>query len=648
MDSLDTMGEMKIPVLYSLEELFLLSQPLNKTMEVYNEKEASLYETDLADEPPRKRLKPSRPLKKRNNAVVKLEAKEFFQDESDDQSDLENDAGQMRSDNKPIEGAGEENMSMEDFRQELKTKQKIISDLQDQFVIVQSENLYKDSEIKDLQEKVSSHLKTSAELLMTINSLKSKVDMVKISESKQVQALELKISQVESENRSLKKNNASAGDHTDCEKKKKDLLIERLKIFQKFSEEEKVSARLLSKVTQLELENVNLKTNQEKLNNSLELKTKESYEDKKNLAAAEEQLESHKQELLQEATKEEDLRRKVEGLELKMKKYKTLLRKTNQENFSDLEDQEAEETKAGSPIIFSSLDQQSSSDDKEKNIRSFDARMFQIAAGGNNNEKDEKNDEEDCEDLSSPKPDKDVVNEVVDVNKETIDKTSEISQIGPKIVTNDTSFEAGDGKDIQFKETEDKIKEVDSLDEPMFNELVIDLKEDMESTDAEDTSNDNLVIDLQEESHEEENKKEGSERAELANCCWCGEREERCTADQCRTVTSLTAGGVQVRCEHCQEVDHHLVAACPLLLTFCLTCHTLGHEAQTHHDERKEIKLLQESFNKHRLKHFRVRNKEDSLPENSLTDDGEYRYAGSLQDLTDIAKQLGLPCLTMT
>ena len=86
------MGEMKIPVLYSLEELFLLSQPLNKTMEVYNAKEASLLETDLADEPPRKRLKPSRPLKKRNNAVVKLEAKEFFQDESDDQSYLENDA----------------------------------------------------------------------------------------------------------------------------------------------------------------------------------------------------------------------------------------------------------------------------------------------------------------------------------------------------------------------------------------------------------------------------------------------------------------------------------------------------------------------------------------------------------------------------
>ena len=537
-------GDMKIPVLYSLEELFLLSQPLNKTMTVFNENDSSPLETDLADEPPRKRLKPSRPLKKRNNTVVKLEAKEFFHD----QDNLETDSKSL---NKLTEEVDEESMSREELRRELRNKQKLIGDLQDQFVVVQSENLYKDSEIKDLQEKVSSHLKTAAELLMTVNSLKSKVDTVRISESKQVKTLELKISQVEAENRSLKKNGPTgAGDHTDCEKKKKDLLIERLKIFQKFSEEEKVSARLRSKVSELELENVDLKTNQEKLNKSVELKVKELYEDKKNLEAAQKQIEAQKQ----EAAKEEDLRRKVEILESKVKKYKTLLRKTNQENFTDPEDQEAEETKAESPMIFSSFDQQLSSvrvgalidesldkdretvdgersDDKETSFRSFDARMFQISSGGNNNEKDDKKVDEDCEDLKSPKQDNDPVSETRDI----VQETSEIYKMSLNVVTDDTNPGEGEGQDIQCEETEDPIKEVDSLDEPMFNELVIDLKEDMDSNDTEDTSNDNLVIDLKDDSNEVETAEEGIDSTEKTS-----------KLDDC----SLKAEGEKVVCDN--------------------------------------------------------------------------------------------------
>merc|ERR1719219_259810 len=86
--------------------------------------------------------------------------------------------------------------------------------------------------------------------------------------------------------------------------------------------------------------------------------------------------------------------------------------------------------------------------------------------------------------------------------------------MSPNIVTDDTSIEPEVEQDKESEETEDIIKEVDSLDEPMFNELVIDLKEDRESNSAEDTSNDNLVIDMKDDSNEEKNTEEGTEISE--------------------------------------------------------------------------------------------------------------------------------------
>merc|ERR1712150_381539 len=118
--------------------------------------------------------------------------------------------------------------------------------------------------------------------------------------------------------------------------------------------------------------------------------------------------------------------------------------------------------------------------------------------------------DEDCEDLKSPKQDNDPVSETRDI----IQETSEIYKMSLNVVTDDTNPGEGEGQDIQCEETEDPIKEVDSLDEPMFNELVIDLKEDMDSNDTKDTSNDNLVIDLKDDSNEVETAEEGIESTE--------------------------------------------------------------------------------------------------------------------------------------
>ena len=536
------MKDAEVPVLYTLEELFLLSQPLNKR--VQQESEVLPQETAISDEPPRKKLKPSRPLKKRNIRIVKQELQEFSNEEGGYPYNAQNDTLRMSSGSRSIQtmeklDENEEPISREDLiekqRKELIDKQNLIDDLQQQFVIVQSENLYKDSELKDLQDKLSSHLRTAGDLLKTINSLKLKVDQVKISESSQVKCLELKISQLEAQIRSLKKN-GNIEDHTECEKKKKDLLIERLKIFHKLSAEEKLTARLREEVAESELENLNLKKNQEKLDNALktfENKIKEFTEDKKNLEVAKKEiksLEAERQDLLKEARKDDDLKKRVYSLEAKVKKYKNLLRKVNtdDENFPDQE-KEVDDSEVSSPIIFSNFEEtlgitrvQTSVDeslDREKDgtgeviadesVRSFDARMFQIDEIGNNNEKGGEQDQEKVEEDSDQfsKKEDETVEVAVSMENgitESFDEVSDISiaessmnSILSDVITSVTEEDLENRS--QIKEAV-KIQNDASLDEPMFNELVIDLKDDTETNDSEETSDDNLVIDLKDDS----------------------------------------------------------------------------------------------------------------------------------------------------
>ena len=530
----DSLRQVEVPVLYTLEELFLLSQPLNKRI--------MEDETKVAEEPPMKKLKPSRPLKRGNNKEVKKEALENY---SEFQNPVEKENNTLNGGSiSNIETLSELDNSedhedvkdlIESQRDELRKKEKMLDDLQKQFVIVQSENLYKDSELRDAQEKISSHLKTASELLKTINSMKCKVDEVTATESRQVRSLELKISQLEAENQAMKKN-PTGQDHTDCEKKKKDLLIERLKIFHKLSEEEKLSARLLQ-------ENLDLKKNQEKLDKALktfEGKIKEFTEDKKSLEAAKKQiktLETERRDLMKEAGKEEDLRKRVESLESKVKKYKILLR--NPTSSSPAEDDtkpsEPSESKMTSPILFSNFGEawKTTEDvepeenvenieeivndvvdsDQESGVKSFDARMFNIPAIVNNNEKDRGDGKgQDDRDQLRDECQVDLEIEAVGGDSEE-DKNSAISSSlesdmpvnSPASVRESSRVETEEDREslendqLQNGDKSDEVTEVDDLQDTSNDKLVIDLKDDIEGNASQDIEDDNLVIDLKED-----------------------------------------------------------------------------------------------------------------------------------------------------
>ena len=518
----DELGRVvQVPVLYSLEELFLLSQSLNEGLKENEAPEEEEEEEEKEDEnedeePPKKKLKPSRSLRKRSEKTVKQEAQEFPHEEESFRDEVLENVKNIEMNGRILPDALSQG-NIKELVKELKNKDALIDELQQQFVTVQSENLYKDSELRDLRMKVSTHLETSAELLKTINSLKIKVDQVTDSESNQVKCLELKISKLEAENKSIRNNpSVHHGDHTNCEKKKKDLLLERLKIFQKFSDEEKLTARLRT-------ENVELKNNQEKLDKALktfENKIKEFTEDKKKLKEAMLQiktLETEKQGFLAEARKEEDLMKRVESLEAKVKKYKILLKKSSENS------QKETQSKIASPINLSSFEEawrktevdsviEDKADSEERtesegglelevaaSLKSFDARMFQSVVTANNNERSVEEGKI-HEDIGQVQETEIVVS--VDIEKETLeesfeDLTATTSTNSLSIVSEPTSVVSEEER--QTEESEEGMKKCDSLDEPNFSELVIDWKDEADDN-SQDNSSEDLVIDLKERS----------------------------------------------------------------------------------------------------------------------------------------------------
>ena len=72
---MDKDRQVKLPVLVSMEELFMLSQPSSANIKK-EPQEAKKHGTDIpVDEPVKKKLKPSRPLKNKNRPI-KIEAVE--------------------------------------------------------------------------------------------------------------------------------------------------------------------------------------------------------------------------------------------------------------------------------------------------------------------------------------------------------------------------------------------------------------------------------------------------------------------------------------------------------------------------------------------------------------------------------------------
>ena len=311
---MDKDRQVKLPVLVSMEELFMLSQPSSANIKK-EPQEAKKHGTDIpVDEPVKKKLKPSRPLKNKNRPI-KIEAVE-----SKGEKQVTLKMGSF-SPGKPNDVTLASDDKVKSMQAMLDEKEKMIDDLQEQFAIVQSENLYKTAELKDLQNKVKEleddnrklslsvggQIKSAAEILKTINSIKSKINQ-EIKKDKdssspnEIQNLQKKIKKLVSEKSdlmysvSMMKKNASNNSHTDCDKKVKDLTIERMNLFQHLTDENDKVAGLEKKLKEIQAallnsidDNSSLRKNHDSLTKAmknLKCKMENFSEDRQKLVSA--------------------------------------------------------------------------------------------------------------------------------------------------------------------------------------------------------------------------------------------------------------------------------------------------------------------------------------------------------------------------
>ena len=386
----------KLPVLVSMEDLFMMSQPPpppktpSPTMKIKKEIGAEKHKADVdqtKEEPVKKKLRPSRPLKNRNKPLTPAESPK-------EERQVKLKMGAVASPEKIIETVNQESANQE-LLDVISLKQKMIEELQEQFLLVQSENLYKSSELTDLQERlvtleaenerlgngggewdrlqekvktlmrdnekmkdlqiqvkklekendsnknnkevkdleikmkvlekenqtlenkirnlekenedhknnksrdniglenklrvlekenetlaksVSSHINSAGELLRTVVSLKSRVDEVKVGESRQVKTLKRMVFNLEAEKKQLKKvieiqkMKSKPQSHMSCDRKIKELMIERMNLFENLTEENEKVVDLECKLKKAEKNKLNHNNDEalKKLQNELD------------------------------------------------------------------------------------------------------------------------------------------------------------------------------------------------------------------------------------------------------------------------------------------------------------------------------------------------------------------------------------------
>ena len=363
----------------------------------------------VKEEPVKKKLRPSRPLKSKSKSIAAAADQEKTQHSSSASADsleakkVKLRMGSVNSPEKFPEVNSSETVSKSSSNI-VEEKQKIIDGLQEQFVLIQSENLYKSSELKELKERIlkiekekeltskeqsrrienlekentklkssvvsegnvksselhdlqdkvkilekeneklnsniSVHVKSAADLLKTITSVKTKVDQVTVAESKQVQNLQIAVKNLESEKKNLlksvevlkKKSNVKPSNHNDCDKKVKDLMIERLNLFQNLTDENQKVAALEKRLSDYETsltntadENISLKKNQKELDKALKTfknKIEEFTRDKKRLEEAKSKissLETENKQYKKNQAKVNSLKKKISDLQSKIK-----------------------------------------------------------------------------------------------------------------------------------------------------------------------------------------------------------------------------------------------------------------------------------------------------------------------------------------
>ena len=805
--------QVKIPVLVSMEDLFMLSQPpapkpagpspINKNIK--REPDEGKHDDDRSkEEPVKKKLRPSRPLKHKTVKPKQEPEERQVKVKSNNSSEkllVESVVGGVPFDNIPEVNDAD-------------AKQKMIDELQDQFVIVQSENLYKTAELKDLQLKVSelekgksaelkdlqlkiselekenqklktngggaidadlkkeneklksgvdSHVKSATELLKTINAIKTKVDQVKISESKQVKVLQLRVSSLEADKtdllRSLAvfKKRTLEQNHTDCDKKVKDLMIERLNLFQNLTEENNKVVALEKKLSDFETsmtnitdENISLKKNQNELDKALKTfknKIEEFTEDKKKLEDAKKKvkvLEEEKNLAIKSFTRK--LEEEKKNTQKEQKKVKEL-----KKQIDDLEDEVQSKTNSVADLIESSEKEEMIScespnknkdivEELENDISDLSSPSHQDKVETKNTEDQDKSQENSPETVEEHSEGKKSPFRNESVGLPSFDKIMSKYEnlVMPTKILN-FSFADNNGnpsKEEPSKET-DKTAEIDSddvdidsllgdIEEPSVGK--VDLTKDEEkvdlTNDEEDDIEKDLTIDLEAsddpaeelsstDDAEEESKeiaqdqpfikeptevklmfvsdekvepvreiqdlepstttifdaikeledmkapstifnnleiKTGEKQSIPSHCSSCGTNLESSPKhlidDQCRKKMEYIQEGLEISCDYCNVKMDHWVTACKLLINFCEICHCWGHDGDTHvtdseipndndftvtYSENKKLEAMLQCYNELRTKHYTYESRH--LPENTMSEDGQYKYSGTIEDV---------------
>ena len=116
--------------------------------------------------------------------------------------------------------------------------------------------------------------------------------------------------------------------------------------------------------------------------------------------------------------------------------------------------------------------------------------------------------------------------------------------------------------------------------------------------------------------------------------------------DQCRKKMEYVQEGLEISCDYCSVKMDHWVTACKLLISFCEICHCWGHDGDTHvtdseipndndftvtYSENKKLEAMLESYNQIRTQHYTYESHQ--LPENTLSEDGRYKYSGTIEDV---------------
>ena len=145
------------------------------------------------------------------------------------------------------------------------------------------------------------------------------------------------------------------------------------------------------------------------------------------------------------------------------------------------------------------------------------------------------------------------------------------------------------------------------------------------------------------------------EKVGPTHCDKCGidlKESEECFEGECAKISEYTRDFLEILCDYCGAKEDHWAEACDLVTSFCEICHCWGHLGETHvtqgedredgeaggdnYSENQKLETLLQNYNQFRTRHYAS----SQLPENSKTDDGKFKFSGSLEDARTILKCL--------